>query len=179
MESFKLAKKGDKASKNSLFNWGITEEELDRQVNGYDSLGITQSYRGMALLAVLFSMALTVALTALNVAPLSNVYSLVIYLPLAALIYFGHRWAIIAMMVLWTMEKAYSVTTGSSPVLALIWWSIYMGVFYKALRVEKARKQEDTDDTSTASTASTVNAVLIGVIVLILIGLGWYALSNS
>lgn len=143
MQSFKLAKKDDKDAKASKhwLDFSIGDEELQQQVDNYDSLKITESYRGISLLAIAFSMAVTLALVAVHWIAFDSIYSLVIYLPLAAFIYKGHRWAIIAMMLLWTYEKGYSVVNGSAFIVALIWWAFYMGFFYKALRVENARRK--------------------------------------
>ena len=44
----------------SIFSWKISEEEMKNQVGNYDSLKITQSYRGISALLVLGSMILTV-----------------------------------------------------------------------------------------------------------------------
>lgn len=128
----------------SIFSWKISEEEMKTQVENYDHLKITQSYRGISALLILGSMILTVILAKFDVVSYDAVYGAIIYLPLAFFIWKGHKWAMIAMMVLWTFEKGYQVyaTAGeSSPIIAIIWWAIFMGYFVNAFKIELARKK--------------------------------------
>lgn len=128
----------------SIFSWKISDEDLKKQVENYKNLKITESYRGISALLILGSMILTVILAKLNVIDYDAVYGSIIYLPVAFFIYKGHRWAIIAMMILWTFEKGYQLYASAgqtSPIVPIIWWSIFMFYFYNALKVEFARRK--------------------------------------
>jgi hypothetical protein len=85
-----------------------------------------------------------VILAKFDIVSYDAVYGAIIYLPLAFFIWKGHRWAMIAMMILWTIEKGYQVyaTAGeSSPIIAIIWWAIFMSYFVNAFKIELARKK--------------------------------------
>jgi len=128
----------------SIFSWKISEEDMKTQVENYNNLKITESYRGISALLILGSMILTVVLAKFDVVSYDAVYGAIIYLPLAFFIWKGHRWAMIVMIALWTFEKGYQVyaTAGeSSPIVAIIWWAIFVGYFVNALKVEIARKK--------------------------------------
>ncbi len=128
----------------SIFSWKISEEDMKTQVENYNNLKITESYRGISALLILGSMILTVVLAKLDLVSYDAVYGAIIYLPLAFFIWKGHRWAMIIMIGLWTFEKGYQVyaTAGeSSPIVAIIWWAIFVGYFVNALKVEIARKK--------------------------------------
>lgn len=127
----------------SIFSWKINDEEMKTQVENYKNLKITQSYRGISALIILGSMFLTVLLAKLSVIPYDAVYSAIIYLPIALFIWKGHKWAMIAMMILWTFEKGYQLyaSGGTSPIVPIIWWAIFMSYFVNAFKVEIARKK--------------------------------------
>jgi len=117
---------------------------MKTQVENYNNLKITESYRGISALLILGSMILIVVLAKLDMVSYDAVYGAIIYLPLAFFIWKGHRWAMIVMIGLWTFEKGYQVyaTAGeSSPIVAIIWWAIFVGYFVNALKVEIARKK--------------------------------------
>lgn len=126
----------------SIFSWKINEGEMKTQVENYDRLKITESYKGISTLLILGSMILTAILGKLeNVS--YDIYGAIIYLPLAFFIWKGRKWAMIAIMILWTFEKGYQLysTAGElSPVVPIIWWVIFMFYFVNAFKVELARK---------------------------------------
>ena len=128
----------------SIFSWKISEEEMKNQVENYQNLKITQSYRGISSLLVIGSMILTVVLAKLGVVSYDAVYGSIIYVPLAYFIYKGHKWALIVIMILWTLEKGYQLYAAagvSSPIVPIIWWAIFMGYFVNSFKVELARKK--------------------------------------
>lgn len=115
-----------------LLWWLIDQAQLERQVVQYDALGFFTSIRGQAVLCLLLSIALTAVFVSLGIMPPSASLDAVVMAVLAAFIYFGHRWAMIAAMVLWTADKAFSlidVLNGpGSPavraVIQVIWWCV-------------------------------------------------------
>lgn len=127
----------------SIFSWKISDEDLKNQVDNYKTLKITESYRGIAALLILGSMVLTVLLAKFGVISYDAVYSAIIYVPLAFFVWKGHRWALIMMMILWTFEKGYQLydSGGTSPIVPIIWWAIFMGYFVNAFRIELARRK--------------------------------------
>lgn len=127
-----------------LMWWKIDEGELKKQVDEYENLKITQSSRGQSLLAVAFSSVLTILLVIFLDFDSSSFFDAFLLLALGFFMFKGHRWAMIASMIIWTFEKGYSLFTGTNPFMAILWWSIYMHIFLDAFRVEtiraKARK---------------------------------------
>ena len=129
-------------STSSAWSWTLGPVELRRQVQEYDQLPVTQSYRGIASLLTVFSGAITiVAALAGWVAP-NALWGLIIYFPLAWFIYRGHRWAILAMMALWTFEKGYQVWVRfPAGIGAILFWIIFMKYYLGAFGVERARRE--------------------------------------
>lgn len=126
-----------------IFSWKISEEDLKNQLENYNSLKITKSYKGIAALLILGSMVLTVVLAKFEVIPYDAVYGSIIYLPIAFFIYKGHKWAMIGIMILWTLERGYGLfsSDGSGFIITIFWWFFFMSYFYNALKVELARKR--------------------------------------
>lgn len=132
--------------------WKLNPEEVRDQVNNYKSLKITKSFRGIATLLLLGSCLITLITSLIGWFSFDNLYSLILYLPLTFFTYKGKRWSIIAMMILWTLEKALGITASfPSIMIALTWWSLYMRFLYGALRVENERIKEKKNQINTLS----------------------------
>ena len=133
------------------------EEELRNQVENYNSLNITKSARGLAAIVIGIFSAITIGLYYLDVVPAENLFSLVLYLLLAIFIYKGHRWAIIAVMVMWTFDKGYQLYIGQGGIGLFFWWLQLMSPLASALGVENARRKkaniEQIDDVVPATVA--------------------------
>jgi len=140
-----------------LLWWKINPEEIDRQVEDYNTLKITQSARGLSFLLCVFSLLVTpIILFTTNTRAINTYYITgvviadIVFLVIAFLIYKGQRWAIIIMMIWWTFEKfsaAYDQIAIQSPqgvqaLIQIIWWSFYMHAFYVALKVENLRRKK-------------------------------------
>jgi len=55
-------------------------------------------------------------------------------------VYGGQKWAMIATMIYWTFSKGIQLFDSSgSPLVIIIWWTAFMGVFWRAYQVEQAR----------------------------------------
>jgi len=133
-------------TKTSAWSWKISPDDLKEQVEGYDTLKITQTYRGMTVLVVSALLALSLLLGYFEVTSLEDVlFSLILYIPLLFFVYKGHKWAIIALFILWTIEKVasliYSIDAGGSPIGSIIWFLIVAPIIYKAYIVEKERSK--------------------------------------
>jgi len=138
----------EKPKKKSSWSWKIDEADLKNQVENYKTLKITQSYRGISVLIIsaLLGLSLILSFAGLYADPSTIFLGLIIYVPIVFFVYKGHRWAIIALMALWTFEKGYQLYgigqsgTGSA-IWPIIWWLIVMPYFWKALKVENERRK--------------------------------------
>lgn len=128
--------------------WHIDPSELDEQIAAYGTLSIFKSARGISTLCLSFSAALTIAFVAFRVVPASAYADVLLFFFLALFIYLGHRWAMIAAMLLWTAEKAIIAVSGLGSIHPnggmligqFFWWTAYMHPFYLSFRVEQKRK---------------------------------------
>lgn len=126
----------------------MDEGDLKNQVENYDRLKITESYRGISVLIAVGLLGISLVLAAVGVLALdgSMILEWAIYAVALFFVLKGHRWAIITVMVLWTADKAvqlYGVASaGEGSVLSIvIWWLVLMPYLYKALRVENERRR--------------------------------------
>lgn len=129
--------------------WQIDPVELERQVSEYDSLPIYRSMRGISVLCLAFSAAVTTASAFYGIANIDATayFDAATMLLLAVFIFFGHRWAMIGAMIVWTAEKIISLSdtvtlmqsSGGLIVSQIIWWALYMHAFYFAFRIEQRR----------------------------------------
>lgn len=135
-----------------LLWWQMDPDELDKQIQGYSTLKFTQSARGISAILLLISVAATALFVfLLGMTPYAFLDAAA-FLVLALFISKGHRWPMIAAMILWTFEKGISLydqfqaaaagSSGASFLLTtVIWWTMYMHAFYLAFRVEQARRK--------------------------------------
>ncbi len=126
-----------------------TEEEareIKNQVENYHTLGITKSSRGQVALVFGGLYLLSFILSLFGIIELSDLFwSLIIYIPVLIFVYKGHRWAMVTLMILWTIEKVYTAyltveNQAGSVWGSIIWLIIGLGVIYKALKVENERR---------------------------------------
>ena len=132
---------------SNILSWKTSDEELKYQVENYDKLKITESYRGIAAIIIFALICLSILLYAFGVTSSDNgtTIELLIYLVAAFLIYKkGYRWAIVGVMILWTADKAVQIynSMGSGWLGIAIWWFILMPYLYKALKIENARRKK-------------------------------------
>lgn len=128
-----------------LLWWEVDPSELDAQVANYERLSILKSARGQSALCFVFSVILTALLASVGILAPNAYVDMVLMAALAVFIYFGHRWAMIAGMILWTAEKGLMFAFGlhslaRGGITQIIWWCVYMHAFYFAFRVEQARR---------------------------------------
>lgn len=133
------------AAKPTSKGWSLKAEpeEIEHQVRHYATLKMTESFRGVAALTGAGLLALGLGLgIALDLLSGSEVfYNLGIYVPVLIFVARGHRWAMVTMMILWTIEQGYKVISGMSPGMAIILWLVILPTFYRALQVENARRK--------------------------------------
>ena len=83
---------------NWLLWWQISDEELNYQVDNYDTLKFNQSARGLSLIFIGISALMTVLLITLGGFPAAALIDIIIMLILGAFVYNGKKWAMITMM---------------------------------------------------------------------------------
>ncbi len=151
-----MTKDDNKQKKTGFFDnflwWKIDPEEIAFQVKNYQELSIMKSARGQAFLAALFSVAVTFIFVLFLEFDSSMLWDAAILFILGVFMYLGHRWAMIGGMLLWTLEKAYSlIDRPSGAFITLLWWALFMRFFYLAFKVEsqriKAKKAEKVKPT--------------------------------
>lgn len=131
--------------------WQVDPDEIDDQAKEYEELNLFQSARGVAVLCLALSIAITwgliwVGWRGVNAWSLLDIAVMVV---LGLFIWRGHRWAMLGAMLFWTIEKIVSVqnliedkpANAVSFVIVLIWWCFYMHAFWTAYRVERRRRQ--------------------------------------
>lgn len=134
--------------KTSSWSWKVSQTELSKQIQGYNTLKMTETYRGIAVLVVSALLLLSLVLGYFGITSLEDVlFSLVLYVPVLFFVYKGHKWAIITLFILWTIDKVatliYSVDAGGSPIGSVIWFLIVAPIIYKAYVVERERSEEN------------------------------------
>lgn len=125
----------------------MTPEVLRDQVDNYKTLKVTQSYRGVTVLIFSGLLLLSLILGYLGVFALSDaVLGVLIYIPVLLFVYLGHRWAMVLLMIFWTIDKVYtlylSLQNGEGFLYgAIIWWLVVTPYVYRALLVENERRR--------------------------------------
>ncbi len=128
--------------------WRVDAKAVEKQARQYRKLPFYETSRGQGALLLLLSAAISTAMILLASHNLYGLADVVLFLALAVFVYLGHRWAIIGAMVLWTLEKLIQliavlyVHNYVMPFTTVLWWTIYMHVFYTALRVEQHRRDK-------------------------------------
>lgn len=134
-------------SENKASGWTKIEGDvLKNQLENYHTLGITKSSRGQVVLVFGALLLLSLILSQFGFISISDwLISLILYIPLLIFVYKGHRWAMIGLMILWTIEKLYSaylsIEMGGSLIGSVIWLVIGLSIINKALNVEDARRK--------------------------------------
>lgn len=130
---------------NSRWSWKINEADLLNQIKNYNTLKITQSYRGISTLIVCVVISINFLLFLFGVFDLYSIFIVfIIYTPIAYFVHKGHRWAIIALIILWTIEKGLIIYgTPEEWFWPLFWWIVLTPYFYKALKVENEKRKID------------------------------------
>jgi hypothetical protein len=127
---------------NWLLWWRVSDEDVESQVKNYDVLTMFQSARGLSMVLLLAATLVMSFVIFFGASDAIGYIDIGIFAILAILIYEGYRWAMLAAMIAWTIEKLLSVLSPSSVmmvVIAVVWWTAYMRVFYLAFCTERAR----------------------------------------
>jgi hypothetical protein len=125
--------------------WKIAPAELQTQAAGYSALKPHQSARGQSAFALLFSAVVTAGVVAFRNGHAAGYAEAALFVTLAIFIWRGQRWACLAAMAFWSLEKAFALIAGlqgqgPNAFVTIVWWILYMKFFYLAFRVEQARR---------------------------------------
>lgn len=138
-------------TKTSAFSWSASDEELQFQVDNYNTLPWIETFRGSAVIFLAALLGLSIMLGLLSILSLDTgtLVELVIYGISLYFIFKGHRWAIILAMILWTGDKAvqlYQISSSGqdNAYIIIVWWLLVMPYLYKALKVENLRRRSIT-----------------------------------
>lgn len=131
----------------NAFLWKIDPDELKNQVDNYNTLPVWRSYRKQIVLVMLFLLGisfLVIHYAGDQVGGLTIsdfIYGLIIYLPVLFFVYRGHRWAMVTLIIIWTIEKVFTIVLsgGSGVVGSLFYWYIVVGFLLKAIQIENAK----------------------------------------
>src|SRR5213592_3091779 len=106
-------KENDQKQGNNIFSqlawWSIDKAELEEQVNKYKLLGMTKSVRKISFLMILGLVLLNLIFVEKHIVVTEAYYLTAAYFSLALLIYKGFKFAMVITMVLWTLDKGFSL----------------------------------------------------------------------
>jgi hypothetical protein len=142
--------KEQKQSENlfiGLFKWKMDEEELKNQVENYNTLGFFKSARKVATALMIFAAIISLIYAMIGWFPSEVWIDIVLILVLAFFVYKGKKWAMIVAMIYWTFDKGLQLISGFSTedfsggniIMPILSWAIFMGAFWQAYQVERAR----------------------------------------
>ena len=135
-----------KKEKNNSFDifksfpsWKITEKEMENQIKNYSILGVSRSYHKLSALIffLIFSFS-TVITVSVNILSFTQALpALLFYFVISIFAYKGNKWAIILIMIIFTLEMTFKIVDSSMlKISPFLWWFLIMPTFYKAYIVE-------------------------------------------
>jgi hypothetical protein len=138
-----------------IFWWRIDPAEPDIQVEQYETLRFWKAARKLSVACLAFSVCTVIAFIYFKLSDSIAYWDAGVFAVLAAFIYFGHRWAMIAAMILWTIDKGLFIaqgfdsgSAGSNPIMQIIWWAVFMHAFYLAFRVEQEKRKRNRENSA-------------------------------
>lgn len=139
----KEVKKSRTPSSLSLFTFRLKREALEQQLDGYYTLKFHNTARGATVIAVGIFVLLS-ALSNFYLDPVSDVYSrlgiligILFYLAFAFLVYEGHKWASVALMLLLSFDLSTAIIA-ELDITAFAAWVVLMSLFTSSYQVESA-----------------------------------------
>ena len=105
--------------------WQIDQDELAKEITKYHSLG---AVRKVSLAFLIFSACTTSLFIYLGWGGVDawSFVDVAVFLILGIFICFGHRWAMVVAMVVWTAERGFALFGNSqsgAAVTQIVWWS--------------------------------------------------------
>ena len=143
-----VAKAAPKKNNGVLGMFHISDEEFEKQILNHDTLKITRSSRGIAVLTILallgLGLVIIIAFTAFSSdfpVSLSDVFwTLLVYAPLIYFTYRGQLWAIVGLGVWYSFDKLYTsiiLNPSHFNISAIIFWMIGVAPLWVAFKVER------------------------------------------
>lgn len=128
-----------------LWTWlFLDSEELKTQLQDYNSWNVFKSLRKLSVLFIAFYIIVNIVLVWLGHLRLNVIWpEMILWVVLAILVYFGKRWAIIGVMILWTLDTIYIAMHSNhiNIIVPIVLWLIYMDIFWKTYQVETAKRK--------------------------------------
>lgn len=143
-----------------VFKWRVDEETLKKQLNNYNNFC---SAKNVAAIFVAFFGGVTGLL--LNIYSVIHWINFLFYIVFALLIFLGLRWAIILIMVIWTLDGGMNIAdhflSGDSwkVIWTGFWWAVGMKLMWRAFCVEMARKKKINDKNNIENKESLPNLI--------------------
>jgi hypothetical protein len=139
----------ERQMKTPWWSLRLTAEDLNEQVTKYSELSIARSYRGQVVIFFLFIFVISLGVSFLSpevLAPQEVIYSFLIYAVLVSFGYRGHRWALIALLIFWAVDKLVTIyfvaaIKPGSTVPSIFFLVIGSVAIFRALRVAIERKR--------------------------------------
>ncbi len=158
--------------------WKIDKKDIDEELIEY-SKNKNSSFRKVAGYLILASLLLTWIFVFLGLLPSVDLFSIIIYLPLAIFVMKGYRPFIIIAMIFVTIDRfgslflmnQYSVTSIG---LRVLWWAFQMKFLFGAFLVENERNKHKflnsihTDNNKIRTKKSTLKYLSVVIITVIL-----------
>jgi glucose-6-phosphate-specific signal transduction histidine kinase len=143
---------------NRWWSWKPTADDLNEQVTNYSDLSIVRSYRGQVVIFFLCIFVVSLAISILLpevLAPDEVILTFIIYAVLVWFGYRGHRWALIALLIFWAIDKLTTIyfvapirpRSTFSSILFLVMGS---AAILRALKVATERKRRLSQSTQAA-----------------------------
>lgn len=153
MNTVSKSKKPAKKNYGLLNTFNISDENLNLQVENYETLPISKSSRGIAVLTIIALLGIGLAVivflkligTDVPISYSDVMWTLIVYAPLLYFVYKGHLWAIIALGLWYTADKLYSsiiISPSHFNISAVIFWLIGIGPLWVAFRVEREYRKK-------------------------------------
>ena len=127
-----------------LLWWRPDNEKVEWQAKNYARLEFFDSFKALSLVLILASVLLSAVglLRADASAAIVAAAGLILFVVLSIFVYAGHRWAMIATMILWTLQKGLQfIAQPLSILIGIFWWAVVMHAIYSALAVENLRRK--------------------------------------
>jgi len=121
----------------SIFRWRMKGKEIENQIENYDSLDFLSSARLRAVALMVLGCIITFLLIVVGQLSIINLIDIFLILIFAIFTYKGKRWALIGVIIFFTIDTILNIETGGA--WRIFIWIIFMKIFWQALQVENER----------------------------------------
>jgi hypothetical protein len=137
-------------SQESFFNIPpkLSENELKKQIENYDTLGILSSARKLAAISMIFISFVTLIMIITKIIPAGAWFDVLFCLILSFFVYNGQKWAMLVNMIYWVAARLFSIVNilmhennPGSVIPVIIFGWLFFVIFYQAYQVEKEREK--------------------------------------